>query len=79
MTVSGYKSLAHVMQVLANIGGSSRHRTARVQRFVFRHPKAHNGIVRQLVKKQQEHEAACDRRFLEARRNALSVYNAERR
>lgn len=77
--MSGYKSLAHLMKSLAESGGHSKHRQARIQRFVFRHRKAHRRIIRELVEAQHEHEAACDRRFLAERRSAEAAFKARNR
>ena len=68
-SVSGFKSFAHFLATVAT-GGTSRHKTARAQRFVFRHRKAHRRVIPDILEAQREHEAACDRRFLAARRTA---------
>jgi hypothetical protein len=59
--VAGYSSLAQAMHaILASAGAASgKHRKARVQRFIFRHPRKHRVIIRKLVRMQKRHQIAC--------------------
>jgi hypothetical protein len=41
----------------------SRHRGARVLRFVYRNRKKHRAIIKALKERDRYHEEICDRRF----------------
>jgi len=65
--MSGYTSIA---TLLANLGsGSSKHREARVLRFLHRHPRAkgHRHLIGRLIKHDREREE-----YLYARRRELA-------
>jgi len=53
-------SLAAVMAALGT--GSSRHRKARVLRFIHRHPAAHGKIIGQLRRRAQSRERRARKR-----------------
>ena len=57
-----WKNLATLVAALTADVGSSRHRTARMLRFVFRHPRAHAGVKQKLLKRQRQHLATVQRR-----------------
>ena len=58
--MSGYKSAAHVAQTLRALSEifSSKHRKARIRRYVYRHPTsgAHPRIIREWAEQQARRE-----------------------
>lgn len=68
--MAGYSSLAQAMHaMLVSVAhGSSRHRKARVQRFIFRHPQAHRAILGKIIRAQQDHQREVHTRFAEMRK-----------
>jgi hypothetical protein len=66
--MAGYDSIA---MLLANLGsGSSKHRTARVLRFLHRHPKAkgHAHLIGRMIKHEREREQYLNKKRRELAR-----------
>lgn len=52
--MSGYRSLQHFLAEMALAARGSRHRVARMQRFIFRHPRKHRAQIRALLRREHD-------------------------
>lgn len=59
--MAGYRDIAHFLEEAQFVMGS-RHRRARMFRFVFRHRKSHRRLASRLIREQRNHERVVRRR-----------------
>lgn len=73
--MSRHQSLSDALAAMASVG-SSKHRSARVLRFIYRHPKPHGGVIAALRKRDRRHARRADARFYAMQRANAPVGGA---
>jgi hypothetical protein len=73
--MGAHRTLAQVVEEMQG----SRHRGARVLRFIYRNRKKHRRIIKALLERQRFHEEICDRRFAQLQHSAAAEGKKGRR